>query len=78
MASTSYGTYKVRVTQNARQTSYSIGLPPEIAMPVAGKIFSVHITEEGILLRPVVQPADIETAPVQPAPEAVALAKMFS
>lgn len=78
MTSMSYGTYKVRVTNNARQTSYSIGLPPEIAMPVGGKTFSVHITDEGILLKPVVQSADFESAPIQPAPEAVELAKMFS
>lgn len=72
----SFGSYKVRVIRSQRQTSYSIGLPPEVAQPLAGKKFDVCLTHEGILLVPS-NPEDLLETEVIPAPEALALAKMF-
>lgn len=73
----SYGTYKVRVMHNQRQTSYSIGLPPEVAQPLAGKKFDVFVTDEGIVLKPN-NAQELVEREVVAAPEAVALASMFA
>lgn len=72
----SFGVYKVRVIRNQRQVSYSIGLPPEVAQPLAGKKFDVCVTQDGILLRPT-NPDEVIDQVVVAAPEALALAALF-
>jgi hypothetical protein len=72
----SFGTYKIRVTRTPRQISYSIGLPPEVATPLAGKKFEVCVTDEGILLVPSTSDA-VQSVEVVAAPEALAIARMF-
>lgn len=74
---THYGVYKVRKTTTNRQTSYSIGLPPEIGEPLAGQKFRVSISGTSIILEPHL-PGEDEIQTIIPDPGAVALAKMFS
>jgi len=71
-----YGVYKVRKTTTNRQVSYSIGLPPEIGGPLAGRKFRVSISGTDIILTPHF-PGEESTPEIEPAPEAIALAKMF-
>jgi hypothetical protein len=71
-----YGVYKVRKMTSNKQVSYSIGLPPEIGSPLAGKKFRISISGTDIILTPHLAGED-STQTVEPAPEAVALARQF-
>lgn len=72
----SYGVYKVRKTSTNRQVSYAIGLPPEIGGPLAGQKFRVTISGNEIVLVPHI-PGEEESSEVEPAPEALELARKF-
>lgn len=72
----SYGVYKVRKTTTNRQVSYSIGLPPEIGGPLAGQKFRVLVSGTQIILEPHI-PGDEAAPEIEPAPEALELAKRF-
>lgn len=72
----SYGIYKVRKTTTNRQISYSIGLPPEVGAPLAGMKFRVTVSGDEIILVPHLPGTDV-VAEVEPAPEALELAKKF-
>lgn len=57
-------TYKIRKNAagtKGRQVVYRLTVPPEIARNLPDDVeFSVELTEDGILYRPVVEPAEPE------------------
>ena len=71
-----FGPYKVRKSVNTRQTSYSIGLPPEIGYPLAGRAFMVEVRENGILFT-VAPTVDSVSGDVLVDPAAEHLATLF-